>query len=269
MNDNSIEKRNEILHNWTKEEGSSMDTVYTIHIIQSMIDENKQLKKMNKRKICRLYRGQLVDKNLVQKKNNVTLINNKLSSWTKSLLSASIYSRPNGYQGAGINKIPFVFSTKYDFKQKLGLDLECLKNYDYYPDVPKKMLRKGRMELSGNEDDDCQCYHESFVIDKDREVIIYNSEFDLDLNSLKLSFTNAFDEEIQLSMSAKKILKSIADESIFKNESWFKFIGFKSLIFFPQQIPEIREKLVDKGMTDVMIDNLNMYIRCTVNISNI
>ena len=257
-----IEKRNTILDNWGLEEGSSMkDTDNLNIIIDSMRESQMKLNKRNVSKVCRLYRGHLVDlKNIHQIGDyNIVLSNAKLSSWTKSLSSAALYSSPNGYQGSGHNKIPFVFHTKYNFNEKLGLDLECLPNYNYYPDERK-------INMVG---DTCECYHESSVLDKDREVILYSSNFILNTNTLKLAFMNVFEEEIQLNFSSNRILQGIEDGSLFKNESWFRFLGFKSLIFYPQQLPEIKEKLFNIGYTEDMITNLHIYIRCTVDVANV
>lgn len=262
MNSYNIEKRNAILDNWTIEEGSSMKETDNLNIIiDSMRESQIKLNQRNVSKVCRLYRGQLVDIKNIHKvgEYNIVLSNAKLSSWTKSLSSAALYSSPNGYQGSGHNKIPFVFHTKYNFNEMLGLDLECLPNYNYYPEE-RKINTVG---------DTCECYHEPSVLDKDREVIIYSSNFILNTNTLKLAFMNSFEEEIQLNISSTRILEGIADGSLFKNESWFRFLGFKNLLFYPQQLPEVNEKLFIKGYTEDMIANLHIYIRCTVDVANV
>lgn len=248
-----IKKRNEILENWTVEEGSSMRDVHKLKVIVDSMRRSKRKLKVSK--VCRIYRGQLVDKSIVDKskKGDIVLPNLILSSWTKSLSSAALYSSPNGYQGSGHNKVPFVFYTKYDFNKKLGLDLECLPGYDYYPEEKKVKSR-----------DACECYNKSNTIDKDREVIVYNSDFVLKLDTMKLAFMNAREQEIQLNISSKRILEGI--NSMFKNESWLPFSG---RVFYPQQLPDVKAKILNKGYTEDMISKLHMYIRCTVVVSNL
>jgi len=301
-----IKERNEILYNWTSKEGSSMKDreAQSVFIIDEMRESQIELNQRNVSKVCRLYRGHLLDKKIIhQIGDKIVLSNTKPSSWTKSLSVAASYSSPNGDQGSGHNTIPFVFHTKYNFNEKLGLDLECLKNFNYYPDErkidmqtplapPRKphtkrpftttrdhpaTLQQKRAKLPPGRDanmqegggDTCECYHESSVLDKDREVILFSSNFILNTNTMKLAFMNAFEEEIQLSFSSDRILQGIEDGSLFKNESWFRFLSFKSLIFYPQQLPEVKEKLINIGYTEDMIANLHIYIRCTVDVVNV
>ena len=246
-------KRNAILENWTVEEGSSMRDVHKLKvIIDSMRRSQRKLKAS---KVCRIYRGQLVHKDSVHSEGVVVIPNHRLSSWTKSLSSAALYSSPNGYQGSGHNKIPFVFHTKYNFNRQLGLDLECLSGYDYYPDEKKVKSR-----------DACECYNKRNIIDKDREVIVYRSNFVLKLDTMKLAFMNSRDQEIQLNISSKRILEGIEDNSMFKNESW---LPFSDRVFYPQQLPDVKAKILNKGYTEDMISKLHMYIRCTVDVSNL
>jgi hypothetical protein len=249
---NYIKKRNAILSNWTVEEGSSMRDVHKLKVI---IDSMRRLqRKLKVSKVCRLYRGQLVHVDSIRRGGDVVIPNPRLSSWTKSLSSAALYSLPNGYQGSGHNKIPFVFYTKYNFNRQLGLDLECLSDYDYYPDEKKVKSRYV-----------CECYNERNVVDKDREVIVYKSNFVLKLDTMKLAFMNNCDQEIQINISSKRILKGIQDNSMFKNESLFPF---SSRVFYPQQLPDVKAKILNKGYTEDMISKLHMYIRCTVVVQN-
>jgi len=288
----NIEKRNEILDNWTIEEGSSMNDPKNLSIIiDSMKEEQSNILKTTKIKNCRIYRGHLLDLNIFRSKktqNNgdktMNFFLNKLSSWTKSKLSATMYCQPNGYQGNGKNKIPFVFHTMFDFRQKLGLDLECLSNYTYYKNIrtcyggAKNKLHTKPWE--GNErnqrnqrkkaipheiEDTCSCnYTNDDVKDKDREVILYNSDIVIDLDSLELAYTNLFEEEITLTNDTNYILNVINDESIFYNESSFKVLWFKNLIFHPERLPKIKKKLHDSGLTDDMIAKVKIYVKCRV-----
>lgn len=246
-------KRNAILENWTVEQGSSMRDVHKLKVIVDSMRRSQRKLKVSK--VCRLYRGQLVDKSIIHSEGDVVIPNPRLSSWTKSLSSAALYSSPNGYQGSGHNKVPFVFYTKYNFNRQLGLDLECLPGYDYYPDEKKVKSR-----------DACECYNKRNTIDKDREVIVYRSNFILKLDTMKLAFMNARDQEIQLDISSKRILEGIEDNSMFKYESW---LPFSSRVFYPQQLPDVKAKILNKGYTEDMISKLHMYIRCTVVVSNL
>ena len=77
---------------------------------------------------------------------------------------------------------------------------------------------------------------------------------------------NAREQEIQLNVSGKRILEGIEDNSMFKNESW---LPFSSRVFYPQQLPDVKAKILNKGYTEDMISKLHMYIRCTVVVLNL
>lgn len=78
----------QLLTRWTENEGSSMKI--------SLQNKIRNLMKYNN--IPKIYRGVLLNVDIIKQKQDKIQIKKNLQSWTASMDSAKIYSRKNGYQ---------------------------------------------------------------------------------------------------------------------------------------------------------------------------
>ena len=128
-----------ILKLWTEDQGSSMKI--------TLQDKIRKLMKYNN--LQNIYRGVLLNVDIIKQKKDRIQIKNNLQSWTKSIETAKKYSKKGGYQSrcyfgskcSNLNLVRVILvSLDNSVSRVKSLDLEDVKGYSYYSDDREVIL---------------------------------------------------------------------------------------------------------------------------------